>query len=364
MLRGDMGKLRQVLFNLVSNAVKFTAAGKIVLSVDALGAGRYRFSVEDSGKGIAPEAMERIFAPFEQEDAQTARQFGGTGLGLAISRRLAELMGGTLCAQSRPGVGSTFVLEVGFEVLAEGPADVVPEAVPLAVLVVEDHPVNQAVMCACLEAMGHRLTVVATGEAAIAAAGRGGFDAILMDVNLPDLSGIEVTRRIRDRVAVPIIGVSAHVQPADVAACRVAGMDEVLAKPIVPERLAAVLAALCGAGAVGGAVAGTLADLGETQTAGLVSLMLERLRDEGAALADAMAEGKVPDRQRIAHQLKGAVGNFDLPEMVAMLDGLARDGEGAVTVDALRKALARTEAELRRSLAVLQRRGALMPAAQ
>lgn len=372
-LRGDLGKLRQILFNLVSNAVKFTAAGRVVVAAEPLGAGRFRFSVSDTGKGIAPDALERIFAPFEQEDAQTARQYGGTGLGLAISRRLAGMMGGTLQAESRQGAGSVFVLEVGFEEVAGAEGGALPVAAgPLSVLVVEDHPVNQAVVRSYLEAMGHRPVVAETGAAAIAAAAAGGFDAILMDVSLPDMSGIEVTRHIRAAKsgAVPVIGVSAHVQPAEVAACLAAGMDEVLPKPVVPERLAAVLAAHCGAGGGegGGAgvvppsVAGTLADLGAEQTGALVRLMLERLQGEGAALVAALEAGQEEAVQRIAHQLKGAVGNFELPAMVAMLDGLARADGPRVAPDVLRAALAATGAELRGSLAGLRGRAEPMPA--
>ncbi|MBU9699119.1 response regulator [Rhodobacteraceae bacterium HSP-20] len=368
-LRGDLGKLRQILFNLVSNAVKFTAAGRVVVAAEPLGAGRFRFSVSDTGKGIAPDALERIFAPFEQEDAQTARQYGGTGLGLAISRRLAGMMGGTLQAESRQGAGSVFVLEVGFEEVAGAEGGALPVAAgPLWVLVVEDHPVNQAVVRSYLEAMGHRPVVAETGAAAIAAAAAGGFDAILMDVSLPDMSGIEVTRHIRAAKsgAVPVIGVSAHVQPVDVAACLAAGMDEVLPKPVVPERLAAALAAHCGAGGGAGvvppSVAGTLADLGAEQTGALVRLMLERLQGEGAALVAALEAGQEEAVQRIAHQLKGAVGNFELPAMVAMLDGLARADGPRVAPDVLRAALAATGAELRGSLAGLRGRAEPMPA--
>ena len=249
-LRGDIGKLRQILFNLVSNALKFTQAGGVIVSAKALdGSGRYRFSVRDSGKGIAPEALERIFAPFEQEDAQTARHFGGTGLGLSISRRLAGLMGGSLSVESRPGEGSIFHLDLGFVPIA-APAERVGEgqAAPpgLRLLVVEDHPVNQTVIRTCLEAMGHSVTIAASGQAALDEVRASAFDAVLMDVSLPDMSGIEVTRRVREMTEVPIIGISAHVQPRDIAACREAGMVEVLPKPIVPDRLAAALGRHCG----------------------------------------------------------------------------------------------------------------------
>jgi two-component system, OmpR family, sensor histidine kinase TorS len=355
-LNGDVGKLRQILFNLVSNALKFTEAGGVTLSVIALdAAGRYRFSVADSGKGIAPEALERIFAPFEQEDAQTARHFGGTGLGLSISRRLAGLMGGSLGVESTLGQGSTFHLDLRFLPMAapERPIGVAPCGPSgLRLLVVEDHPVNQTVILTCLEEMGHKVTLADSGQAALQAVGAGVFDAVLMDVSLPDVSGIEVTRRLRDVSQAPVIGISAHVQPRDIAACRAAGMVEVLPKPIMPERLAAALGRHCGSAGVAASVAGTLADLGEERTQTLVALMLERMEVEVPALVQAVAEGRAADRARIAHQLKGAVGNFDMPDLVALLAAVEVGEAGAM--DRLRPALIRAEAEWQRSLASLQ----------
>jgi len=362
-LCGDVGKLRQILFNLVSNALKFTQTGGVTVSARALdGQGRVRFSVADSGKGIAPEALDRIFAPFIQEDAQTARHFGGTGLGLSISRRLAGLMGGSLGVESRPGEGSVFHLDLALKpVTAPVQAPDAPSLPGLRLLVVEDHPVNQTVIRGCLEAMGHAVTLAASGQAALEAVDGTDFDAVLMDVSLPDMSGIEVTRRIGDWTRVPVIGISAHVQPRDIAACREAGMAEVLPKPIVPDHLAAALGRHCGLTGVAASVAGALADLGPDQTQGLVLLMLERMEQEVPALFDALAQGNAADRARIAHQLKGAVGNFDMPALVALLASVEAGQVGAE--DALRPALERATGELRRSLAALQAER-FMPAAQ
>jgi two-component system, OmpR family, sensor histidine kinase TorS len=204
-LRGDTGKLRQILFNLVSNAVKFTDRGEVRIAVAALGgpvdAGplNLRFAVKDTGRGIALVALDRIFDAFRQEDPQTARIHGGTGLGLTISRRLARLMGGDLTVESAKGQGATFTLSLPFA-LGSGPIAVAPEPgsdLPqLRVLVVEDHPVNQEVFVGYLEAFGHLPVVTATGESALEMAGEDGFDAVLMDVNLPGISGIETTRRL------------------------------------------------------------------------------------------------------------------------------------------------------------------------
>lgn len=364
-LCGDAGKLRQILFNLVSNALKFTQAGSVSVSVKALDRqGWYRFSVQDSGKGIAPEALERIFAPFEQEDAQTERHFGGTGLGLSISRRLAEMMGGSLSVESRPGAGSIFRLDLWFAPIATPAVQAIHEqSFPrgLRLLVVEDHPVNQTVIRACLEAMGHVVIIVGSGKAALEAVSLATFDAVLMDVSLPDVSGIEVTRQMRTMTQMPVVGISAHVQPRDIAACREAGMADILPKPIVPERLAAALGRHCGVPCVAPSVAGTLADLGAERTQGLVVLMLERMDVEVPALLAAIEEGRAADRARIAHQLKGAVGNFDMPDLVALLAAVEADETGAEV--GLSLALNHAQAELRRSLAALQAQS-FMPAAQ
>ncbi len=379
-LQGDMGKLRQILFNLLSNAVKFTEAGEVRLVAEALlpsveGQVRLRLAVSDTGKGIAPEAMDRIFAPFQQEDPQTARTYGGTGLGLAISRRLAGMIGGALAAESQPGQGATFTLTLPFDIALEaapGPENAnlpQPAARPLSVLVVEDHPINQAVARDFLDALGHRTTLAETGEAALALAETGTFDAVLMDVNLPGISGIETTRRLRALhgtvATIPIVGVSAHVQPEDVAACRRAGMDEVIAKPFAPEALAAALARLC-SGGVAASVQETLADLGPDRTRTLLRLMLDRLRPEAEAIAAALRQGDRAEVESRAHRLKGAAGNFQLPGLVTLLDRLCREDAalGAETAKAITAAAEDAERSLALSLAVLDGDAFVRTAAQ
>ena len=231
----------------------------------------------------------------------------------------------------------------------------------LRLLVVEDHLVNQTVIRTCLEVMGHAVTIVGSGQAALEAVRLTAFDAVLMDVNLPDMSGIEVTRQILAMTRIPVIGVSAHVQPRDIAACREAGMVEILPKPIVPDRLAAALGRHCTAAGVALSVAGTLTDLGAERTQGLVALMLERMDVEVPALLKAIEDGRAAERARIAHQLKGAVGNFDMPDLVALLAAVETAETGAEA--GLSLALNRARAELRRSLAALQGQS-FMPAAQ
>jgi two-component system sensor histidine kinase TorS len=381
-LQGDMGKLRQILFNLLSNAVKFTATGEVVLRAILLptdgrdGVLRLRFQVEDTGKGIAPEAMERIFTPFQQEDAQTARTYGGTGLGLSISRRLAGLMGGVLTAESRAGKGATFTLTVPFQRAEAAPADGMitlpePAARPLKVLVVEDHPVNQEVARSFLRTLGHHCTLTETGEAAVVLVAEGSFDAVLMDVNLPGISGIEATRNIRAlpgpmAARLPVIGLSAHVQPEDVQACRAAGMNDIIAKPLSPETLVAVLNRHSQAPAVAASVQAALTDLGPDQTRTLVRLMLESLRPGAEAVIAAVRAGDRTALSRQAHQLKSAVGNFDMPELLALLSGLNRTDAlpDEATLAALRAAVARAEHDLRDTLSVLSAPVPFMPAAQ
>lgn len=384
-LKGDIGKLRQVLFNLVSNAVRFTETGEVQIAVSLPGPEgadplHLRFTVTDTGPGIAPEALERIFAAFQQESPLTARIYGGTGLGLTISRRLAVLMGGSLTAASAPGAGATFILDLPFERAVRPEtgrpeeAPNLPRTRPLTVMVIEDHPVNQLVARDFLEALGHTVLIAGTGEAALEMAEATVVDAVLMDVNLPGMSGIEATRRLRLQpgpvARVPIIGVSAHVQPQDMDACRGAGMDEVIAKPLDPEALAASLARHCPEAGIAQSVRETLADLGPEQTRALVALMLTRLRPEAEAIAAALRAGDSTQAERRAHQLKGAVGNFALQRLADLLaDLLARlagkdPSHGAGDVEALLAASAQAERELTRSLSALDEAAGVRTAAQ
>jgi two-component system sensor histidine kinase TorS len=377
-LRGDMGKLRQILFNLVSNAVRFTDAGEVRIEVedmpDAPGAVWLRFTVRDTGKGIAPEALERIFEAFQQESPLIAQAYGGSGLGLTISRRLAGLMGGRLTVASTQGQGSAFTLEVPFERAAErqtirppGTVRAAASAPGLVVMVVEDHPVNQQVARDFLEGMGYVAVIVDSGEAALEEAGKRDLDAVLMDVNLPGMSGIEATRRLRQLPGghVPVIGVSAHVQPEDVAACEAAGMEEVLAKPLTPEALAEALARHA-AMTVAPSVREALADLGPAATRALCRVMLDSLRPEAEAIALALEAGRSEEVEARAHRLKGAAGNFALPQLGEVLARLSRRG---VTLDpadaaALRLAAQAADDDLRRSLAALDEGAGFRTAAQ
>ncbi len=329
-ISGDMGKLRQILFNLVSNAVKFTDKGRVQLTVWVTGDGpQLTFIVKDSGKGIAEGAQDRVFGVFEQEDAQTARQYGGTGLGLAICKRFADAMGASLRVQSAIGQGTTFTLVATFSPASA--ADLPSEPAPLTAspfgrklhaLVVEDNDINQMVIRTYLEDMGHSASVSATAEAALAALQDTDFDVILMDVNLPGLSGTTATRMIRAlsdrRVAdLPIIGISAHVQEADILENLAAGMSAVLPKPVSPEALQTALHAHV---PQRHALSVLSVDIGPIRAVALARLFLDSLPKHLTALETAAQSADHVGLARAAHLLKGAAGNFDLGTLISRLN--------------------------------------------
>ena len=253
---GDQRRLRQVLLNLVGNAVKFTRDGSVTVEVEALGDNRMiEFRVIDSGIGISEEDLERVFNDFETLDSSYSRQVGGTGLGLGISRRLVSLMEGEIGAESEPGEGSLFWVRVpiaGKASLgapdAKGKPSAVPRALPpLNLLLVEDNPINRAVAREMLEADGHRVTEAFDGAAGVDWARARRFDAILMDISMPVMDGIEASREItRDGGAsagVPILAVTAHALPEEMDGFRAAGMAHVVSKPIDRGELSSTLAA-------------------------------------------------------------------------------------------------------------------------
>ena len=256
---GDPVRLRQVLLNLIGNAVKFTEAGGVKLRcaletpADGAGAGGLlHFSVADSGIGIAPEKLDHIFDAFTQEDSSTTRRYGGTGLGLSISRRLVELMGGHIWAESEPGAGRTchFTISAGAaghprptaaaEPSATAEASVLEpaSATGLSVLVVEDTPVNQKLAKALLEKRGCTVTLAENGQEALTRLADARFAIILMDMQMPVMDGLEATRRFRQleigegRARTPVIAMTANAMPGDRERCLEAGMDDYLAKPI------------------------------------------------------------------------------------------------------------------------------------
>jgi CheY-like chemotaxis protein/nitrogen-specific signal transduction histidine kinase len=249
---GDPLRLRAAIENLVDNAVKFTDSGSVSLAVTATAAARGRVRLDvvvtDSGIGMTRADIARLFRPFAQASDDVARRYGGSGLGLAFVKRLAKAMGGDLTVTSVPGHGSTFRLFVILDrqkvdaaaiAAGEGPAR------SLRVLCVEDNAFGRVVLNTILTGLGHRADYVGTGEAAVEAAAAGSYDAVIMDVMLAGIDGLEATRRIRALPApagrVPIIGMSGRGEPADVEAARAAGMNDYLMKPVSPSVLAGAL---------------------------------------------------------------------------------------------------------------------------
>ena len=265
-LRGDPKRLRQVLTNLISNAIKFTEKGDILVSVALASVPpeplKLRFSVRDTGLGMTAAQLACLFQPFVQTEASTARKFGGTGLGLSISRELVELMGGRIWVQSEPGQGSTFSFELPFAPPAalgnaQAPADArlsrgqldvddmaLASILDARILLVEDNAVNQLVAVALLKQVGCQVEVAHQGQEALARLAQGTFDCVLMDLEMPVMDGYEATAHIRanpDWATLPVLAMSASVLPEDRARATQAGVNGHIAKPVLKQELFAAL---------------------------------------------------------------------------------------------------------------------------
>jgi PAS domain S-box-containing protein len=258
--RGDGRRLHQVLANLLANAVKFTTTGVITVHVSATpvthDATRIRAAVTDTGIGIQPESLQRIFEPFTQADVSTTRLYGGTGLGLAIAREIIDLMGGTIDADSTPGHGSTFSFEVNLAAPMASTTSPRPAAAangssastwstPPLVLVAEDSQINQIVASRVLERCGCRVDIVGDGAQALQALAARRYDAVLMDCQMPGMDGYAATRELRRREQgtehTPVIAMTAHAMTGDRERCIEAGMDDYISKPVRHVDLATVL---------------------------------------------------------------------------------------------------------------------------
>ena len=355
---GDPRRLRQVLLNLVGNAVKFTRAGSVEIEVEVIGASdpQLEFRVIDSGVGIAHEDLDRIFRDFETLDSSYARQAGGTGLGLGIARRFAMLMGGEIGVESEPGEGSLFWLRLPFESadLSEGtPSDAEtapsPAIRPLDILLVEDNEINRLVAREFLEADGHTVTEAVNGRAGVEWANARRFDAILMDVSMPVMDGPEAARTIRSgngpSKTTPIIAVTAHALPEEIAAFRKAGMPHCVSKPLDRNVLQKTLAEVAGGAPVAADPAVPLAD--KPSDAPLIEAEnLERFRGGSAvALLDRSVAEINWDIDRIA---EGALAPADLQQVVHKCAGTC----GVFGFTALRRALAAVETDLKRGAPV------------
>jgi PAS domain S-box-containing protein len=261
--RGDPIRLRQILFNLVGNAIKFTKQGGVAITVALMprlpentDTVMLEWSVRDTGIGLTPEQQAQLFRAYAQAEASTARRFGGTGLGLMICRQLVELMGGTISVSSRFGEGSTFsyttnllpaihreavTLSVGVDPSASG-----EQGIPKRVLVADDNEINQVVACKFLQKLGCQVEVARTGREAVEAISRTTYDIVLMDCEMPEMDGYEATREIRRREEgavnhLPIMALTGHASDEDAQKCREAGMDKVVTKPLTLPALRAGL---------------------------------------------------------------------------------------------------------------------------
>ncbi|HAI58588.1 MAG TPA: hypothetical protein DCM32_01750, partial [Xanthomonadaceae bacterium] len=350
----DALRLKQIVLNLVGNAIKFTAAGFVAVRVGASrDAGRWWVEVEDTGVGMDDEQRQRVFQRFEQADESTTRRFGGTGLGLYISRQLAQQMGGDIEVDGAPGVGSRFTLRlpVGAETAwALATPTVIADDTPAAatppprlrgrVLVADDVADLRALLRLRIEATGASVIEAADGAAAVAAAGAGAPDLVLMDMHMPVMDGLEAVQRLRAAgFTRPVVACSADVMPANVAAFIDAGCDDALGKPIDDNALHALLVRHLAAAAP----AATAVDddpmarvMHQVRARFAASVQAER---EALAAARALAD-RAALRER-AHRLKGSAGTFGFPHVssaAAAVENALRDGTddlAAAALDAL-----------------------------
>jgi len=378
-LVGDQGRLRQLLTNLVGNAIKFCHQGHISVEVGLLSLEMddvtLHVRVTDTGIGIAEEACKRIFNVFEQADRSTTRKFGGTGLGLAICKKLVDLMDGDIWVESQLGVGSCFHFTAHFLLGSEKPlpagketnlAANQPRWAPLDILLADDVEINRVLMQAILGPHGHQITFAENGREALEAYKTKQFDVVLMDVQMPEMDGLQATRAIREyeratarSIPVPIIAMTAFAGNEDRQVCLNAGMDDYLTKPVKPAQLLQLLNKFCDRpiesveAASGNTPMGSLPKASSDERAESVAVfaqseLLERLggRTEMIprfiglfckgvlpqlnGLVTALAAEDADGARRHAHAIKGSAGNISALRMhsaALMIEKAAKEGD-------------------------------------
>ncbi|RZO59892.1 MAG: response regulator [Sandaracinaceae bacterium] len=373
-VRVDGRRLRQVLVNLVGNAVKFTAEGHVVVRARAEG-DRVRFEVEDTGIGIPADARERIFEPFQQVDASTSRRFGGTGLGLAISARLVRSLGGDLEVDSEDGRGSIFHFTLDLPRAAAAPELVRPsipdariaETHPLSILVAEDNEVNREVIGALLERLGYTPVITENGVEALAAMKRAHFDVALVDIQMPLMDGLGVAREVGTRPDGPtLVALTANAMAHQRQRYLDAGFAQVLPKPIDPSGLARALEALHdgrdlvaadpSSGVTESFDEGRLEPLEKISGDRFPTLLASHLENGGAlveAAREALSAGDLEGVERASHSLKSSsaqFGSMRVSDACAALERAAaegRRGDAEATLSALEAAWERAAGRLR-----------------
>jgi signal transduction histidine kinase/DNA-binding NarL/FixJ family response regulator len=373
MLAGDPVRVRQILFNLVGNAIKFTDAGFVRLRASATREGEavaVSLMVEDSGVGMTAEQQAKLFQPFVQADTSTTRRFGGTGLGLSIVRRLATLMGGDVSVESTPGRGSRFTVLLRLAPAALGEISAPEPMTALAspaegedaprLLVVDDHPVNREVLARQLELLGCTAEMAEDGAQALALWRLGRHRVALVDLHMPVMDGLDLARAIRrEEAANPggprtaLVAVTANALKGEDERCYAAGMDAFLPKPLALEALARTLGRFLPKQDAPGSVAGALAEevaplfdpealrqLFGADPARLSSLLRtfrEGVRRDGEAVATALTAGDLAGAAAAAHRLKGAArmaGARPLADLLAQLESAAREGQAEAAAEA------------------------------
>jgi signal transduction histidine kinase/DNA-binding NarL/FixJ family response regulator len=361
-IRTDPVRTRQVLVNLVSNAIKFTESGKITLGVRreiSYFSHTIRFEVTDTGIGMTPDQMARIFQPFTQADTSTTRRFGGTGLGLTISKRLANLLGGDIECRSENGIGTTFIFRVdggpraGVPLIENLTVDKLPigsdESVPGLeqiqlqgrVLLAEDGEDNRDLIASHLYRAGLEVGIAPTGRIAVEAAQAEHFDLVLMDMQMPELDGYEATRQLRaGGLTIPIVAVTANAMSEDRLRCLEAGCTEYLAKPISRSELMQLLrrflpsnqptpASIQNPPAPATPAPATAAPPVDTAMAQLMTRFISRLPERVAKIESLAREQDLQNLRQAVHQLRGAAGGYGFPEVTEIAgraENSIRDG--------------------------------------